>query len=142
MWEIERNEHWANLSGGSGMKTYYVGVVDMPEHPKEDDIRRTVNEKLAGTGFKIDGKLDLSMRSIGVIMGDLVAEPETRVLDVFNADSFSMTWIPGTVEENLKRSKLWRNQMSAKGPAPELSLPETEPERKPLCHARYARNQK
>ena len=94
MWQVERSEFWANLSGCGGGKSITVGWADLPERPKAADIRKEVDKLLDGTGFKT-GKLDLTMRRFGVIMGDLIrTEPEDRPLDEFHSDSFTMDWWP------------------------------------------------
>lgn len=94
MWQVERSEFWANLSGFGGSKSVHVGTANLPAKPKAGEIRTELNKLFADHGFRVTD-LDLSMRSFGIITGDLErTEPETRALDEFHSDSFTMDWWP------------------------------------------------
>jgi len=90
MWYVDRSEHWNNLSGFGGTESHYVGTANLPDRPKAAEIRREVNRIFAEYGFRA-AELDLTLRSAGVITGDLErTEPESRNLDEFHCDTFTL----------------------------------------------------
>lgn len=92
MWTLERTEVWHNLSGCGGTKSFPVsGTVDLPHRPKTAEIRKEVNRLLTEQGFVVSGPIDFSLRSAGIIMGDLQRiGDETRSLDEFHSDGFTL----------------------------------------------------